>query len=726
MPTLRGPKTITDPERSYTALIYLRRNWWDDWELVPELRLVSGEIATGAHGMSQVTVQGPYGSISEPWQKDYGTQSARRHTGLWLRLDLVGPEGAVTEFVGRTSTETRLIEGSDVLDDEGNPIPSGEQTWIAYGPQRILDRIWLHQSYFDGLEIGTGALGEVGIYGTMQIYLEWVPAMNRRDEQGTLWGNRSENLHEHVEEVEHPDDQIYLYGNQATWTHEQYLRYLLKRFVDESLDPAYYWLPKTEDIGPRWTVGGQKELLEGLESVLTFDEPVVNVGKVIRELVNPKYGMDYIIRPIEDGFEIHVFALVAESASFAGEELPLNPNTVEYRAGADLRQLHTLVEYTEDDLYNVIRVIGKRPVVCCSLGGASVLVDGIAGTLVGKWTTYLQAIYEAGTGSATDTPEQHDAARQDIWFEAVFQAWAAPVDWNQRLAETLIELEDDGHWTGLSMLPPYNTPYHQLGIRVTLPWLPLREGWDYSVQPEVDHNPAGVQPDLMKPFAMVNDTWRVDPEVRPYMYQRADKVGIGISALDSDWGLQLSASPNHLLGHGLYNENTAAPSTKRPIYDPDYMTITFAFEADQRVQMQVSLDADQEYRPSAGVLEIYDRDIELWLLAPNTVVGIAADGSLKTSGGAPRVLREDVDRLYLVMAGAIARHHRARARAEITVEGLVPWTQLLGYVLTAVEEAAGDTHDIGAPLTSVSWSSDDDGNATTVIRTGFARSEEAR
>ena len=71
------------------------------------------------------------------------------------------------------------------------------------------------------------------------------------------------------------------------------------------------------------------------------------------------------------------------------------------------------------------------------------------------------------------------------------------------------------------------------------------------------------------------------------------------------------------------------------------------------------------------------------------------------------------------MAGAIARHQRARARAEIQAVGLVPWADLLGKILSTINEG-GDAHDVGAPLTSIEWSMDSDGIGQTVIRTGFA------
>ena len=105
-------------------------------------------------------------------------------------------------------------------------------------------------------------------------------------------------------------------------------------------------------------------------------------------------------------------------------------------------------------------------------------------------------------------------------------------------------------------------------------------------------------------------------------------------------------------------------------------------------------------------------------MAPWTYLSVqAADPRFFDMSGPARVLRNDVDRLALVMAGAIARYYNTRARAEIEIVGLRPWGDLVGQIMTVIEEG-GDTQEIKAPITAVDWIAGD--RPMTIVRTGFA------
>lgn len=96
------------------------------------------------------------------------------------------------------------------------------------------------------------------------------------------------------------------------------------------------------------------------------------------------------------------------------------------------------------------------------------------------------------------------------------------------------------------------------------------------------------------------------------------------------------------------------------------------------------------------------------------------DPLLLFSGDKTRVLRNDASRLAFVMAGAISRYLIQRARASITIAGLKPWGNLIGQILTSLEQA-GDAQQVSAPITSVEWTAgQNDDPGTTVIGTGFA------
>ena len=687
-----------DPDFAHAPRVWVRQKWSDNWEPAPALKLVHARLATAAHGESTMELRWSYGSISQPWELTYSTVESVDLAGWYVRLDLVGPDGETTQWVGKLFSVPREIEGADV-------VRSGEQVFIAYGPQTLLDRVHVHESWWDGNEAGQSE--------SDPIKLAWMPGINAKDDRGLLVGNRSEDLY----------GDTYLYGTEAEWTYRQYVEYLLAKWADES---------GRDDPGPAWRLAGQADLLNGLTAVVEL-ETVESVGALIRRLISPRYGCDYLIRYVDtddgepfDGFELLVYALLAEEIQYAGQSLPHNPYQIRYRAGASHWQRRTVVEERHEQLFHTLRIIGRRAVICASLGGENCTVTQIAGTLEGKWATALETAYEAGAGVGIlrqVTAEEHDQARRDVRYDPVYQVWAAPAGWDQAAHETLYACDHKGHYRFAWILDD-DPPPHQLVRRKTLDWTPLQKGLDYSTDPATDQTPEGHTVDFEPPCVWLwGYAWSGAGALMRQAYQRADQVGVGVSALRHDWGVKLSASPNHLVAEDSFNPPMTRPTKVKPRYDDSYMVATVAFEADGRPMAEIVLDADDAHRPSDGIMTIYDDTIEVWILAPHTVVGTdPATGDLVTSGSYARVLREDIERLHLVMAGAIARHQRARARAEITAEGLLPWGNLLGYVLQAVEEA-GDTHTIQAPLTCVEWRMDEDGNGTTVIRTGFAGSE---
>ena len=143
------------------------------------------------------------------------------------------------------------------------------------------------------------------------------------------------------------------------------------------------------------------------------------------------------------------------------------------------------------------------------------------------------------------------------------------------------------------------------------------------------------------------------------------------------------------------------------------MIATVAFESDHRLELE--WEQFPAAQPSSGTLVIEDPQAEFWYLARDTVVGLDTDGKFKIAG--PITLRDDTPRLSLLMAGAIARYHKERARAEITIKGLVPWGDLLGQVLTVIDDG-GDSQTIQGVITSVDWTGGE--HPMTVVRTGFA------
>ena len=146
---------------------------------------------------------------------------------------------------------------------------------------------------------------------------------------------------------------------------------------------------------------------------------------------------------------------------------------------------------------------------------------------------------------------------------------------------------------------------------------------------------------------------------------------------------------------------------------------TIAFRTDKRLFVEAEIPGAA---PSDGVYEVAVPGAEYWFVAPDTAIGPDPSDptALETIG--PLELRNDADRLALVMAGTIARYYNTRCRAAITVQGCLPWTGLLGQILTVVEEG-GAAHQIQAPITSAEWFWPDgpDQAPQTILRTGYAQ-----
>jgi len=534
---------------------------------------------------------------------------------------------------------------------------SGIQTWVAYEPLQILRKTRIAESYW--LESG------------QEKTIAWIPPMNSRDAQGTLIGNRSAAK----------SNGTYLYGGSDIWTRYDALEYIVKRFLDRS-----------SAGGPTWTIGGQADLLKDLTDMINFGS-TQTVAEALRRLIPVRLGMDYTIVPTEDGFEISIYALTSDEWSFGGATLPRNPNTVRIRSGQHPDLVRAEVVRTIDHQYDRIRVLGRRIVMCCTLRADD-------GSLVPKWTSSLETAYKDGTGSDTDSAAKQDKVRQQDRFRPVYQLFGAPANWDHQggAAAPVIDAEGNINWGSVSN--------YQNQVRETLSWIPLREGLDYSTDPPTDQNPSGYTPDLLPPAA-----WLYDPEGSG-RYVLAEEVGVSVSALRSDLGVFLQAQPNHLLAKGHWTG--ARKTTTQPKYDYDKLVVTLAFETDQRQMFSYELPGGGD----GSTMDIEVPDAELWLLAPNTVVGVASDGTLKTSGSNGRVLRDDGQRMMMVMAGALARYYVQRARARIVLKGLWPMSELIGQILTVVEEG-NDSTTIHAPITSVEWIIGD--SQQTVIKTGFAQ-----
>lgn len=668
--TIIGRLGTATPAVVHAPLVFTKSTFASDWQLDPTISAVSLSVRSSGQGLGSCELRRRFGFVKEPHEPATALDAARDPLDLqdaWVRVSFVGPQGVQPAWIGRISSERRRVFSEPV-----GSAASGIQTWVAHEPLQELRKISVSRSFWFRSDAG-GALQDLG----------WLPPMNARDRQTALVGNRSASVDS--------GSNTYVYGGNFQWSNLQYLRYVLAHFVDDSAlgnDPA-------------WFVGGQSGLLSNIFMTLDFGDNA-SVASIIRKLIPVSMGIDFTVVEVPEspspGFEIQVYALTDQARTFRGVTLPLNPNTVTIEPAEFPEAISVDIVRTLDQQYDRINVIGGRIVVCCSLRADSV---ASVTELEGKWTSEQETAYKNGDTTGADEAERHDAARMRDELRPVYQLYGAPAGWNFLRGGASISVN-------AAATTILRSSAYQGVVRKTLPYLPLRDGVDYASP--FGTVVAGHEGDFLGPQA-----WVYDPaEDR---YHPADTVGVVVYASQYDYGVLLAANPNHLLA---LNKFSGAKAAKiKPKYDPDRMVATIAFESDHRLQMSFELVSGAGTKGPTFNVEV--PDAELWYIAPNTIVGVNENGTLRgTSGG--QVTRDDSARLALVMAGALARYNNERARATITIRGLWPWPFLLGQILTVIKQGTS-TQTIRAAITEIEWRPGvgDRPEPVTIIRTGFAR-----
>jgi len=671
--TVIGPAAADYPAICWPTVVYLKKSWEDDWQFVPWLRVTDAKCCISGQDLDSAVFVREYGSNKQTFESAFSTKPAWGDlAGWWVRVELLGPQGGQPIWIGKLSSEDRHAWGSQANG------PAGQQRWPAYGPAQILRKISVSHSYWS--------------VGGEEKYLGWIPPLNDVNQKGLLGvviGNRAEAQ----------IGGVYVYGGEEVWNHRQYVEYVLEKFCNT--DPA----------GPTWSLAGQADVLEQFTDVVKMGT-TQTVSEILSQLIPPERGVDYTIRATDSGFVVWVFALSPFDFCVGNFVMPKNPNQVQIQSSQTLDNTSTRVVSTVDHAYDHLRIQGSRAVVCFSLEGPDVLLSN--DTLEGKWDTGLEALYLQGTGGAGHTPDMHDRARQNPLYRQVFSSFGAPDDWDFNGGEAAPVI--------VPGFPPAEGPAdYQLQVRRTLDWTPLLDGVDYSHNPEADNNPEGVQSEFLPPAVWIGMANPIPGYLSgltfpPKIYTLAEELGIGVSAAEHDWGVQLSGSPAHVLA--LNHWDGAKATDSPPIYDYEDMICTIAIESDQRLELLVGLP---DGKPENGILDVDVKHAEYWILAPNTCVGVNPEGQLQKSGQQARLLRDDTAQLQAVAVAAVSRYLTGRARAEIQCEGIKPWPLLLGQILTVVD--SGNLQQMAAPISEVAWSvpdGEDENVPQTTISAGYA------
>jgi len=657
------PSLIQYPKVLVAPQVQLRQTWASGWVTYSDIEFVGARRASAGQDLGSCDLMRRYGRVAGPGETSFSVRHPLDLRGYWVRVRMYESGVWYTQWVGQIPGNIRDVFGA--VTSGSTSIPTGIQRWRAYDPLQSLRKVFMSQSHW----IGTNDAGTSDELHTV----DWIPSVNERDKHNTLVGNRTATRWE-------DDADTYLFGGSSVWTRYDFAEYVLGRFANQSGSPT-------------WTLGGQSSTLAYMSDTIQL-RTTQSVADILRGIINPKVGLDFRVDydDGEDELIVYVYSLSASATSYGGFTLPANASPATFDRGNALDVVAVRLVDSDDHNYSTIRVLGNRMVVCLSLRGY--VHNGCAPSLVNGWTVgngSQESEYLSGTGTSTDEAELHDKARKREKMENVFQSFVAPGNFDPLSVYARPTIYSNGTVGSIA------SPKWQNSSRRTLNWIPLFEGLDYSHGvPDVTGNP-----ELMRPIA-----WVQEPE--SLEYSPVDACGMGLSALSNNWGIRVSSTPNHLLA--LNHFDGAAESETEPKYDYTKMACTIAIESDQRLKLEQTLAGGD-----GSVMEIEDDSAELWYLARGTIVGFDVDGTpqYEESG---RVLRNDVDRLGVLMAGAISRYQVSRYRAEITIKGYLPWSWLCGCMLT-VADAGNDL--LAGPVTEVIWMHGEK-DAQTIIRAGFA------
>lgn len=677
-------------------LIEIQQNWGDGWQPAPELEFMRCSQHASSKEPATCEVCYRYGDVKIPSDTAINFYTPMDLGGWYIRISIVDDDGnPQPQFVGVIESAAKELWGND--ED-----PAGRQTWTAVDGLRILQKIDVSQAIFID---SAGSLNTVG----------WVPPMNQRDKEGVVVGNTDTDT----------DGSNYYGGDppgdddSEKWTRTEYINYLINNFVQQ-------------DDGPTWTLAGQTDVTDGMNDTIVFPQ-VASVEQLLHMLIEPKYGIDFNVVYVADdgsgdeGFQITIFALTDQTATFGNATMPSNPNTVSIEKTTQIDMTQTHLVQTEQKKVDKVKVLGKRIVVMGTLAGENAVDSGATtGSLLGDWSDDLEADYVSAGGkvgtSANGSPlgiADYDLIRRREKYRLVFQGFGAPENWDLDGGDWAVATAADGTLTKGDF---------QLQVRKTLSKLPMKQGWDYKTIPPTDNTEGSATAGLTDLLAWVYDA---DSLYLPNGgYLQCDLYKMHVSPLENQWGVLIEASPNHRLAQGSFDESLNPPTVNVTDIQFDWTQIlaTIAIESDHR--LAIEYDVPDSLAAGDGSVKTFEDDqAEMWVAQPDTVIGVDETGQVITinngNGSGTEgngnsdviVLRNDIDRLSLIMAGIIARYINERARARFVFRGHKPWADLLGSILSVVQQG-DDVEQIGAVITSIEWTMGQ--SPETIISTGYA------
>jgi len=631
-------QSVLSPKLTY---VETKEKWTDDWIAQPYLTAISA-TDTLEPTVPVATFTYQYGNIHREDAAAFEQADPIDLDGHFVRIMLVNDDGPSMLWCGR-------IERIDYA-PHGGTTKSGDATMTAYGLSHLLDKVTIHDAH---------------VYENATNWtIDRVPVVNEPLEHGpSNGGNRST--------YSVFGDGYYAFSSDgAVWSHLDVARYVLYHH-QVRIDLAF-------------VLHGDPDVLTALDQIHTVQRiEGLTIRQVLNKLISRRRGLAWKIETngVSGEIDVRVVSCLAEPIALGnGETLPANSTIHDIALDQEILCTQPQISIAHAHEYRTIRVVGEPIKVMATLQRST----GLGNDFEAGWSTTEEAAY-----LAADTLE-----RKHHRYDRVFTTFRIPTNWDWTVTQPggatfniLPELNNLGTPDLEGSTVKGWSPFARL-----LPWLPIVEGVDYSINPPTDRNPTGSQPTYRRPFALVLDECEDDGGEPANKYYRADRLdpdrfeGINsapLQMLDRELGFRLCFNPQHRLAYqhwGGAADSDIDASDPSSAFDWEQMLVTVCFETDRRLAVHETLLQNTE---SLDELTIDARGAEQWLAIPGTVIGTDASGlplRIANANAGANALRDDSARLRIILALATAWYQRDRVSMSLPHNGIQP-TMVAGSIL---------------------------------------------
>lgn len=621
-PLVTGPGAV----RKVIPKVYVKNNWDDPWLFIEGLRALRS-IRTVSPSTSQADFVWHFGRL-----RNKGNPPELRDP-----LKLIDYYVKITGL--HASGEEELLWVGIMVDDERQFDYHGRgiQNYKAFGLEHVLDRIPINKAY---VSTNRGVGGEI----------EWAPSFNE------LTTGRQRSLDVTTRRIKgNRHDLDNLFGESGElWNLRQACTYVLDQFGTFST--------------VTFNLAGQIDALEQFDRGI-WEQEGKTVKGFLDTYVSRNVGMGWLIALRDSGIvPIEIFTITDQPITVGPITLPANDSTAPFF----MPRVHPfghvwnigVLRYANSEVVDSITVQGERVKYTNTWSYTDQNLEK-------GWTDALFNEYNqlpVGGNLAIKEMERSTDKYSNVF--ALHKVPSGANGWDGTVGDGIGGLllqripvaDDDGVVLLLPIIGGADNRDFTLFDKRFEGMLPFLDGWDYSQNPPVDNNAQGVDSSFRAILGIMKD-----PRDNTYVViDRMDHKAPGrlhacsILPYDRAFGVRIHSSPRHHIGRGVFT----GKSTFRPEIDYRTLILTATHKADCRQHIKAS---NPTRHSTTRELVITVPDAEYWIVAPNTVLDVDAQGALLRIHPNNLTVRDDLAKLQAVSAFARAYYFQQRQAIGITV-----------------------------------------------------------